>query len=50
MKILAIIAGPCGMEGNTGCRLEEVLAGVTAAGAETEIFERQQWQQKRRSA
>ena len=38
MKILAIIASPRGMQGNTGRLLEEVMAGVTAAGAETEIL------------
>jgi len=38
MKILAIIASPRGMQGNTGRLLEEVLSGVTAAGAETEIL------------
>ncbi|MFZ3209284.1 MAG: NAD(P)H-dependent oxidoreductase [Geobacteraceae bacterium] len=38
MNILAIIASPRGMQGNTGRLLEEVLAGVTAAGAETEII------------
>jgi multimeric flavodoxin WrbA len=38
MKILAIIASPRGMQGNTGRLLEEVLAGASAAGAETEIL------------
>lgn len=38
VKILAIIASPRGMQGNTGRLLEEVLAGVTAVGAETEIL------------
>ncbi len=38
MKILAIIASPRGMQGNTGRLLEEVLRGVTEAGAETEII------------
>ncbi len=38
MKILAIIASPRGMQGNTGRLLEEVLAGVSAVGAETEII------------
>ncbi len=38
MKILAIIASPRGMQGNTGRLLEEVLAGVEACGAETEIL------------
>jgi multimeric flavodoxin WrbA len=38
MKILAIIASPRGMQGNTGRLLEEVLAGVTAAGAETDVL------------
>lgn len=38
MKILAIIASPRGMQGNTGRLLEEVLSGVREAGAETEII------------
>lgn len=38
MKILAIIASPRGMQGNTGRLLEEVLSGVRKAGAETEII------------
>ena len=38
MKILAIIGSPRGMQGNTGRLLEEVLAGVAASGAETEIL------------
>ncbi|MDD5287054.1 MAG: flavodoxin family protein [Desulfuromonadaceae bacterium] len=38
MKILAIIASPRGMQGNTGRLLEEVLAGVKESGAETEIL------------
>ena len=38
MKILAIIASPRGMQGNTGRLLEEVLAGVSASGAEAEIL------------
>jgi len=38
MKILAIIASPRGMQGNTGRLLEEVIAGVVATGAETEIL------------
>lgn len=38
MKILAIIASPHGMRGNTGRLLEEVLAGVEETGAETEIL------------
>lgn len=38
MKILAIIASPRGMQGNTGRLLEEVLVGVIAAGGETEIL------------
>ena len=38
MKILAIIASPRGMQGNTGRLLEEVLTGVEASGAETEIL------------
>ncbi len=38
MKILAIIASPRGMKGNTGRLLEEVLSGVSEAGGETEIL------------
>lgn len=38
MKIIAIIASPRAMKGNTGRLLEEVLNGVQAAGAETEIL------------
>jgi multimeric flavodoxin WrbA len=38
MKILAIIGSPRGMQGNTGRLLEEVLAGVSETGAETEIL------------
>ena len=38
MNILAIIASPRGMKGNTGRLLEEVLSGVREAGAETEIL------------
>ena len=38
MKILAIIGSPRGMQGNTGRLLEEVIAGVEASGAETEII------------
>ncbi len=38
MKILAIIASPRGMQGNTGRLLEEVLAGVKEAGAEVELL------------
>lgn len=38
MKILAIIASPRGMQGNTGRLLDEVLAGATACGAETEVL------------
>ncbi len=38
MKILAIIASPRGIQGNTGRLLEEVLAGVTASGAEAEVL------------
>jgi len=38
MKIVAIIASPRGMQGNTGRLLEEVLAGINEAGAETEIL------------
>lgn len=38
MKILAIIASPRGMQGNTGRLLEEVLKGVGEDGDETEIL------------
>jgi multimeric flavodoxin WrbA len=38
MKILAIIGSPRGIQGNTGRLLEEVLAGVEAFGAESEIL------------
>jgi multimeric flavodoxin WrbA len=38
MKILAIIASPRGMKGNTGRLLEEVLHGAKEFGAETEIL------------
>ena len=38
MKILAIIGSPRGMQGNTSRLLEEVIAGVEAAGGETEIL------------
>ena len=38
MKILAIIGSPRGMQGNTGRLLEEVIAGVDAAGGEIEIL------------
>lgn len=38
MKIIAIMGSPRGMQGNTGRLLEEVLAGVEEAGAETEIL------------
>ena len=38
MKILAIIASPRGMQGNTGRLLEEVLAGANEYGAETEVL------------
>ena len=38
MKILAIMASPRGMQGNTGRLLEEVLAGVSEADAEIEIL------------
>lgn len=38
MKIVAIMASPRGMSGNTGRLLEEVLAGLSDAGAETEIL------------
>lgn len=33
MRIVAINGSPHGMEGNTGRLLDEVLAGVIAAGA-----------------
>ena len=38
MKIIAIIASPRGMQGNTGRLLTEVLSGVTETGADTEIL------------
>jgi multimeric flavodoxin WrbA len=38
MKILAILATPHGMKGNTGRLLEEVLAGAEEFGAEREIL------------
>lgn len=38
MKILAILATPHGMKGNTGSLLESVLAGVLEFGAEREII------------
>jgi multimeric flavodoxin WrbA len=38
MNILAIIASPHGMAGNTGRLLEEVLVGVAAAGGAGEII------------
>ena len=38
MKILAIIASPRGMQGNTGRLLEEVLAGANEYGAEMEVL------------
>ena len=38
MKIVAINASPRGMQGNTGRLLEEVMAGVSGCGAETEIL------------
>lgn len=38
MKILAIIASPRGMNGNTGLLLEELLHGVKETGAETEVL------------
>jgi multimeric flavodoxin WrbA len=38
MKIVAIIASPRGMQGNTGRLLDEVLAGAAETGAETEIL------------
>ncbi len=37
MKILAIIGSPRGMNGNTGRLLEEVLHGVSEAGADVEV-------------
>jgi multimeric flavodoxin WrbA len=37
MKIIAINGSPRGMKGTTGRLLEEVLAGVTAAGAEVDV-------------
>ena len=38
MKIVAINASPRGSRGNTGMLLDEVLAGVTAGGGETEVI------------
>ena len=38
MKIVAINASPRGMQGNTGRLLDEVLAGVAAAGGQTEVI------------
>jgi multimeric flavodoxin WrbA len=38
MKILAIIASPRGMNGNTGRLLDEVLQGAGDAGSEVEIL------------
>lgn len=38
MNIVAIIASPRGMKGNTGRLLEEVLAGVGEAGGRTEVL------------
>ncbi len=38
MKIIAILASPRGMQGNTGRLLEEVLNGVKESGADTEIL------------
>ena len=38
MKILAIIASPRGMKGNTGRLLDEVVAGAKDYGAETEVL------------
>ena len=38
MKILVIIGSPRGMQGNTGRLLEEVLSGIDADEAETEIL------------
>jgi multimeric flavodoxin WrbA len=37
MKIIAINGSPRGMKGTTGRLLEEVLAGVTATGAEVDV-------------
>lgn len=37
MKIIAIIGSPHGMKGNTGCLLDEVVAGAAAAGGTIEI-------------
>ena len=38
MNILAILASPRGLQGNTGRLLEEVLAGATETGAKTEVL------------
>jgi multimeric flavodoxin WrbA len=38
MNIIAINASPRGMQGNTGRLLDEVLAGVTAAGGSCEVL------------
>ncbi|MDD2309143.1 MAG: flavodoxin family protein [Desulfuromonadaceae bacterium] len=38
MKILAVIASPKGMQGNTGRLLNEVLVGVEESGEEIEIL------------
>jgi len=38
MKIVVINASPRGMQGNTGRLLDEVLAGVHATGAESEVL------------
>lgn len=38
MKITVIIGSPHGMKGNTGCLLEEVVAGLEP-GTETELFD-----------
>lgn len=38
MNIIAIIGSPHGMKGNTGRLLDEVMAGVEAAGATIEII------------
>ena len=38
MKIVAIMGSPHGMHGNTGRLLDEVMAGVEAAGGEIELI------------
>ncbi len=37
MRILAVLGSPRGMRGNTGRLLEEVLKGIRAEGAETDL-------------